>query len=96
MENLAQAVTQMKVFFSTAWQTIFEIGRMSQPAVKRILLVMFGGSLGAVSRYGVSVLAAKAWGANFPWGTLVVNLTGCFLAIQIYMLKGQQKMLIYR
>lgn len=45
----------------------------------KILLVMLGGSLGALSRYGVSLLAIKLFGTKFPWGTLIVNLSGCFL-----------------
>ena len=45
----------------------------------KILLVMAGGSLGALSRYAVSLLAAKLFGTRFPWGTFSVNLTGCFL-----------------
>jgi len=45
----------------------------------KILLVMIGGSLGALSRYGVSLLAVQLFGARFPWGTLIVNLSGCFL-----------------
>ncbi len=45
----------------------------------KILLVILGGSLGALSRYGVSVLAASLFGSKFPWGTLIVNLSGCFL-----------------
>jgi CrcB protein len=45
----------------------------------KILLVMVGGSLGAISRYGVSLLAAYLFGTKFPWGTLAVNLSGCFL-----------------
>ncbi len=45
----------------------------------KILLVMAGGSLGALSRYGISLLAAALFGARFPWGTLIVNLSGCFL-----------------
>lgn len=45
----------------------------------KILLVMLGGSLGALSRYGVSLLAAGLFGTRFPWGTLIVNLSGCFL-----------------
>ena len=40
---------------------------------------MAGGSLGALSRYGVSLLAASLFGSRFPWGTLIVNLAGCFL-----------------
>jgi CrcB protein len=45
----------------------------------KILLVIAGGSLGALSRYGVALLAVKLFGAKFPWGTLIVNLSGCFL-----------------
>ena len=45
----------------------------------KILLVLLGGSLGALSRYGVSLLAVKVFGVKFPWGTLLVNLSGCFL-----------------
>jgi len=45
----------------------------------KILLVMLGGSLGALSRYGFSLLAIKLFGTKFPWGTLIVNLSGCFL-----------------
>ncbi len=44
-----------------------------------ILLVMAGGGIGAVSRYVVGLLAVKIMGGRFPWGTLLVNLAGCFL-----------------
>ncbi len=45
----------------------------------KILLIIIGGSLGAVCRYAVNLLTAKLWGSAFPWGTLTVNLVGCFL-----------------
>jgi CrcB protein len=45
----------------------------------KILLVMIGGSIGALSRYGVSLMADSLFGGRFPWGTLIVNLAGCFL-----------------
>ena len=44
-----------------------------------IILVMAGGSLGALTRYGTGLLAAKYLGIRFPYGTLIVNLAGCFL-----------------
>ncbi len=50
---------------------------MKQELLK-ILLIMVGGSLGAISRYGTSLLAARLFGAQFAWGTLIVNLAGCF------------------
>jgi CrcB protein len=45
----------------------------------KVLLVACGGALGAVSRAGLAVLAQRALGPRFPWGTLAVNLIGCFL-----------------
>jgi fluoride exporter len=45
----------------------------------RIVLVAVGGGLGALSRYGASLLAVQIFGTRFPWGTLIVNLAGCFL-----------------
>lgn len=45
----------------------------------RILLVMAGGGIGALSRYGAALLGVKFFGTSFPWGTLTVNLVGCFL-----------------
>jgi CrcB protein len=45
----------------------------------KMLLVMAGGSIGALSRYAVSLWAARFLGTRFPWGTLAVNLSGCFL-----------------
>jgi len=47
--------------------------------VTKLLLVIGGGSIGAVCRYGVNLLTARFFGSGFPWGTLVVNLVGCFL-----------------
>ena len=45
----------------------------------KVLLVLVGGGLGALTRYGVSLLAVKLFGTRFPYGTLIVNLSGCFL-----------------
>ncbi|MCB1562440.1 MAG: fluoride efflux transporter CrcB [Alphaproteobacteria bacterium] len=38
-----------------------------------------GGALGAVSRYGVNLLAVRIMGHGFPWGTLAVNVAGSFV-----------------
>lgn len=45
----------------------------------KILFVLLGGSLGALCRYGVSLASVRLYGESFPWGTLAVNLVGCFL-----------------
>jgi CrcB protein len=44
-----------------------------------LLLVGAGGFFGAISRYLVDGWVATATGGGFPWGTLVVNLTGSFV-----------------
>ena len=45
----------------------------------RLLLVCTGGALGSGARYLVSTWAARALGADFPRGTLLVNVAGSFL-----------------
>jgi CrcB protein len=38
-----------------------------------------GGGLGSMGRYGVSRIFAFWFGETFPWGTLVVNVSGSLL-----------------
>ncbi len=59
----------------------------------KLLLVMCGGSLGAASRYGVGLMAVRLWGPNFPWGTLTVNLGGCFLIGLLFSLADRVRLL---
>lgn len=47
--------------------------------MSNFLLVFLGGGLGATARYATSLWSARVLGTGFPWGTLVVNLVGCFL-----------------
>jgi CrcB protein len=42
------------------------------------LLVALGGALGSVLRFFLSGLVAAHWGGTFPWGTLIINITGSF------------------
>jgi CrcB protein len=43
------------------------------------LWVAIGGALGSVGRYWLSGLVAARFGETFPWGTLVINVTGSFI-----------------
>ena len=45
----------------------------------RLLLVCVGGALGTGLRYLVSLGAARWLGVDFPYGTLLVNLSGAFV-----------------
>jgi CrcB protein len=44
-----------------------------------IVLIALGGSLGAIARYGVSTYVLGSVNSVFPWGTLVVNLSGSLI-----------------
>ncbi|MEX2175628.1 MAG: CrcB family protein [Pirellulaceae bacterium] len=44
-----------------------------------MMLVAAGGSLGALARYATGLAAARWLGKGFPWGTLAVNVIGCFV-----------------
>jgi CrcB protein len=41
--------------------------------------IFLGGGLGSIARFAGSGLVARLWGETFPWGTLLVNVTGSLL-----------------
>lgn len=43
------------------------------------LLVVVCGGAGAVARFAVDGLVSERAGGSFPFGTLIVNMSGCFL-----------------
>jgi fluoride exporter len=45
----------------------------------RLALICLGGAAGTAARYLVSGLAARWFGAEFPFGTLIVNVAGSLL-----------------
>lgn len=47
--------------------------------MKLVGWIAAGGAVGAVARYFVMIMAARLWGAAFPWGTLTVNVVGSFI-----------------
>ena len=48
--------------------------------IHKLALLALAGALGTLARYGTAGLVQRIHGTSFPWGTLAVNLTGCFLA----------------
>lgn len=47
--------------------------------MQRYLWIALGGAVGAILRYLVGVTAAQRYGARFPFGTLIINITACFI-----------------
>jgi CrcB protein len=47
--------------------------------MKTLLLVFIGGGLGSLLRYLVSKWVNSSIVSAFPYGTFIVNVTGCFL-----------------
>ena len=46
--------------------------------MKTVMAIALGGALGAVARHFISHWSVVALGNGFPWGTLTVNVVGCF------------------
>ena len=44
----------------------------------RLLLIAVFGAMGTLARYGLQGLVQVKMGSTFPYGTLAINLTGCF------------------
>lgn len=42
-------------------------------------LLFIGGGIGTLARHGVNLLVTRAFGAGFPWGILIINVTGSTL-----------------
>lgn len=47
--------------------------------MQKLLLIAVAGSLGALARYGLAGLVQRWTDSVFPWGTVSVNIVGCFL-----------------
>ena len=45
----------------------------------RWLILFAGGGLGAMLRFALALWVDERAQVSFPWGTLVVNVVGCFL-----------------
>lgn len=48
--------------------------------MQRVILIGIAGFVSTVIRYWLSGEVAKRYGETFPYGTLIVNMLGCFFA----------------
>jgi CrcB protein len=51
--------------------------------MERFLLICLAGAAGTGARYLIALWAAQRFGSAFPYGTLIVNLAGCFLVAAV-------------
>jgi CrcB protein len=61
--------------------------------MQKTIFIAFAGLVGTLIRYWLSGFVARQYGETFPWGTLIVNLIGSFLAGAIYHL-AEERLLI--
>ncbi|MFN7975775.1 MAG: fluoride efflux transporter CrcB [Acidobacteriota bacterium] len=47
--------------------------------MKNFALVGAGGFLGSIARYAVTLAVSRVWTREFPLGTFLVNVSGCWV-----------------
>src|SRR5438552_9206157 len=60
----------------------------------RYAIIALGSALGAVARYQVAAMIQARIPAGFPWGTFVVNVTGC-VAMGIVMTLLSERLIVH-
>ncbi len=67
----------------------------------KLLGLALAGALGSLARYGLAGLIQRGDHSGFPWGTLAVNMLGCFLFGLIwtltqhrFLLSGETRMIL--
>lgn len=54
--------------------------------MSNVLFISLAGIAGVLLRYFISSSVDQRLGSSFPWGTLIVNLFGCFVAGCVFQL----------
>lgn len=61
--------------------------------MQKTIFIALAGLVGTLVRYWLSGFVARQYGETFPWGTLIVNLIGSFLAGAMYHLAEERLLL---
>lgn len=61
--------------------------------MENFLIISAGAILGANARYWLAIWAAQKWGVSFPFGTLIINLSGS-LALGFFMTIATERFLL--
>jgi|SoiMethySBSTD1v2_1073268.scaffolds.fasta_scaffold3729204_1 CrcB protein len=54
--------------------------------MERFFWICLAGALGTGARYLIGLWAGQRFGTAFPYGTLIVNITGCFFIAAVMQL----------
>jgi CrcB protein len=54
--------------------------------IQKLAWLSLAGALGTLARYGLAGFVQRIDGSSFPWGTVAVNLIGCFIAGWLYVM----------
>jgi fluoride exporter len=54
------------------------------PNLRLPIAISLGAIVGALSRYYLALSISNWWGNSFPWGILIINISGCWLMGLIY------------
>jgi fluoride exporter len=54
------------------------------PNLRLPIAISIGAIAGALGRYYLNLAIGNWWGTTFPWGILVINISGCWLMGLLY------------
>ena len=57
---------------------------------QKLLWIAIAGACGTLARYGLSGIVHRWFGSDFPWGTVIVNVIGCFVFGIVWALAGEK------
>ena len=67
----------------------------------KLLWIAIAGALGTLARYWLGGKVQRLTGGSFPWGTMAVNLSGCFvfgilwaLAVERFNIGGELRIIV--
>ena len=58
--------------------------------MQKTILIALAGLIGTLLRYWLSGVVARQYGETFPWGTMAVNLIGCFVTGAVFYLTEER------
>jgi CrcB protein len=79
LPRLDGAARLQELFNSRTRATLAVRGRQRIGETLRLVWIAIFGAIGTLARYGLQGVVQFRAGSAFPYGTLLVNLSGCFL-----------------